>query len=161
MTMMQKREVYEGYNGQITIDGDALLLTRQGRLAKLTFADTTARRIPLAALSGVGFQPATRLRNGWLHFAVGGAPATELNIGTAGSEVNTVLFTHGKRERFEALHAWIAKVVATNVAGPGACPVGEDIQGGQGGRIERHAGRLGERADALRQRESDLRGERP
>ncbi|GGK38463.1 hypothetical protein [Nocardia camponoti] len=59
--------MYEGYTGNIMVDGDVLVVDRETRAGRLTFGkNLEPRRIPLAAVSGVALAPATYLTNGSL-----------------------------------------------------------------------------------------------
>ena len=89
---------YEGYNGQIELSEDELVITREGLGARTIFGkNTPERRIPLLALSGVRLREATRLKNGWVQLLFGGETAAELSGSTAASNANTITFTHKKR----------------------------------------------------------------
>ncbi len=105
---------YEGYNGQITVEADVLVLTREGMVAKATFGRSAPRRVPLQAVSGVSLQDATRLKNGWLQLHLGGKEAASLGAITAPSDGDTVLFTYGKREQWQQLFGWLQTVVERN-----------------------------------------------
>lgn len=105
---------YEGHNGQITVEGEALILTRDGMMAKAAFGKSPARRIPLQAVSGVSLREATRLQNGWLQLHLGGKQGASLSAVTAPSDGDTVLFTHGKREHWQQLYGWLQTVVEKN-----------------------------------------------
>lgn len=70
---MDREMNYDGYNGQLTIKGDDLILTRIGRIAKLGGIAGPARHIPQAALSSVGWTDANPIVNGRLTLGLGGA----------------------------------------------------------------------------------------
>lgn len=105
-------ETYDGYGAEITIDGDALVLTRNGFAAKQV-GDTGTWRIPLAAVAGVNFKDAGRLVNGWLQLVLGAEPA-----GKAGdpNDPRTVMFRHKHRAEFARLRDVLLGVVETNRA---------------------------------------------
>lgn len=106
---------YEGYNGQIEVDGDVLVVTRTGMMARTAFGkDVPPRRIPLQAISGVRFKEATRLGNGWLQLILGGVEGQAATAKTAASDPDVVLFTHAKRESFDQLHQWLLAVIDHN-----------------------------------------------
>jgi hypothetical protein len=132
---------YEGYNGQIDVGDDELVITRDGMKARALFGkNTPERRIPLQAVSGVRLREATRLKNGWVQLLLGGEAADELSAGTAGSNANTVLFTHGKKDQFRELHDRLAAIVAENAgAGVDSSRVDWDRVSGQQGRFDKLA----------------------
>src|SRR4051794_3128393 len=104
---------YEGYNGQVTVDGDALVITREGLAARASFGkDTPPRRIPLQAVSEVRLKAASRMSNGWLQLLLGGEDKAEPKATNAGGDPDVVMFTNKKQEPFEQLHAWLTTVVA-------------------------------------------------
>lgn len=129
---------YKGYNGDVTLEGETLTITRSGMVARAAFGkDVKLVVIPLQAIHGVRLKPASRLSNGWLQLLIGGVEAPELAIGTAASNGHTVMFTHKNREQFEGLRSWLDSVVAKNAADgtdPSAFPV--KGQGGQVGRFD-------------------------
>jgi len=107
---------YKGYNGTIRIDGEILIIIREGIVAKAAGLAGPDRHIPLKAVSGVRIKPATRLTNGCLTLGLGGAKADdpEANI-TAGNR-NTVLFRKKEQTAFQQLHYWLVGVVRHNQA---------------------------------------------
>jgi hypothetical protein len=132
---------YDGYNGQIEVDDDELVITRDGLVARAAFGkDTPERRIPLQALSGVRLKEATRLKNGWVQLLLGGETPAELSAGTAASNANTVMFTHKKRSQFGELHDRLTAVVARNAeAGIDPAQAEWDQVSGQQGRFDKLA----------------------
>jgi hypothetical protein len=106
---------YKGYHGQIEVDGQTLVITRDGRVARIGFGkDTPPRRIPLQAISGVNFKDASRLTNGWIQLLLGGVEKARPTTGTAASDPDVVMFTHGDRQVFAELNSWLLAMVATN-----------------------------------------------
>ncbi len=169
--------LYDGYNGKVVIEQEHLVVLREGMVARAAFGkDTPPRRIPLRAISGVAFQDASRLKNGWLTIGLGGADAPTLGVSAAASNADTVMFTHKHREQFEQLRAWLAdRVVPTN-RNVGFEDIDVPDAGGQAGRfdkkavewekkaveLEAHAAAAGERAQAAaeaKQQERQAKGE--
>ncbi|MDR7170501.1 hypothetical protein J2W56_004252 [Nocardia kruczakiae] len=105
---------YDGYNGQIDIVGDALVITRTGLVAKLGSTGGSDRSIPLAAISGVKFKDATRLKNGYIQLGLGGREMRDLGAQAAASDPDTVIFTWNSRAQFDELHQWLRSVVEHN-----------------------------------------------
>jgi hypothetical protein len=127
---------YDGYNGQIVIDGDALVISRDGMVARAAFGKgAEPRRIPLQAISAVALHEATRLKNGWISLGVGGAEAPDLGTGSAASNGDTVMFTNKHADEFSQLHTWLLTVVEKNQAS-GAIAA---APAGQTGRFDRLA----------------------
>ena len=136
--LMGNPQEYEGYTGQIAVDGDAIVLSRRGLAAKTAGLAGDPRRIPLAAISGVAFKPATRLVNGSLRLGLGGAePASEHDAGTRDS----VLFRHKDNEAFQRLYQWLESVVAYNRA-HGIDPTAVPFDAGSASVTERIQGRI-------------------
>ena len=108
---------YKGYNGTILADGDHLIITHSGLVAKSCGLPVDQpRRIPLQALSGVKIKEASRMVNGWLTVGLGGVTPPQLGAGTAGSNAATVMFRHKNKDEFKALHDWLVTVVEDNQA---------------------------------------------
>lgn len=107
---------FDGYNGQIVIEGAELLIEREGMVARATFPKGTHWQVPLRAVTGVQFEEASRLRNGWIRILVGGQTPPPPTRTSAASSGDAVLFTHKDRQPFAALRDWLAHVAATNAA---------------------------------------------
>jgi hypothetical protein len=106
---------YEGYNGQVAIDGQVLVVTRNGIVARAAFGkDIPPRRIPQEAVRGVRLKEASWLGNGWIQLILGGMDKPVATAGTAASDPNVVLFTHGQKLAFGHLHQWLLTVVEYN-----------------------------------------------
>jgi hypothetical protein len=154
---------YEGYNGQIEIQDDTVVITREGRLAKAAFGkNVPPRRIPLQAISGIRSKEASRLGNGWIQLLLGGVDKPAPTAGTAAGDPDVVLFTHGKRDSFEELKAWLLTVVTKNQA-DGVDPAVVDFDEGHGRqtRLAAKQQELGEKLEAQKIETSGPGGERP
>lgn len=145
-------EVYEGHDGEIGLDGDELLLTKK----KVSGKDNT-RRIPLRALTDVGFKDTGKLSPGWLQLIIAGeAPG---KVGP--TDPNTVMFLKSHRERFIALHEHLRGVIARNrEQGVDATAVEYDpVEKGKleqwSDRLEESQQRLGERAASKRHEQEE------
>lgn len=126
---------YQGYNGNVSIDGDVLLIHRDGKLAQAAFGrNATARRIPLGAITDMAFKPASRMVNGHLALGVQGAPPASKGVP---SDVNAIVFTHKHRAGFDQLHAWLLTVLEYNRAS-GVNPAGFVVSGGGASIKDRH-----------------------
>jgi hypothetical protein len=105
---------YDGYNGQVELTSDSLVITRTGLVAKAAYGTRTdPRTIPLQAITGVRFQDATRLKNGSVRLLLGSnrdpRPRREM-----ANEPDTILFTHGQQNSFAELRRWLDAVVTKN-----------------------------------------------
>lgn len=139
---------YKGYNGTILIEGDYLIITHSGFVAKSGGLQVDQpRRIPLQALSGVKVGEASRLVNGWLTLGLGGVTLPELSAGTAGSNADTVMFRHKDKDEFKALRDWLITVVEQNEA-EGSDP--SRVEFDQAG--ETRSGRVQAKADGAREK---------
>jgi hypothetical protein len=107
----------KGYNGTIVAEGDHLIITHSGLVAKGGgLVVDQPRRIPLQAVSGVKLKEASRMTNGWLTVGLGGVAPPQLSAGTAASNADTVVFRHKNKDEFKALHDWLVTVVEHNQA---------------------------------------------
>lgn len=106
---------YTAYNGTITVEEDAVVITHHGVVAKTSGrATNTPRRLPLAAVSGVRIKPATLLENGWLSLGIGGGDAPELSGGAVANCPDAVMFRRKDSAKFQALYSWLESVVELN-----------------------------------------------
>jgi hypothetical protein len=107
----------KGYNGTIVAEGDHLIITHSGIVAKGGgLVVDQPRRIPLQAVSSVKLKEASRMTNGWLTVGLGGVALPQLGAGTAASNADTVMFRHKSNDEFKALHDWLVTVVEHNQA---------------------------------------------
>jgi Domain of unknown function (DUF4429) len=105
---------YAGCNGTITVEGDVLILTREGMIARAQGLAGPPRRIPLHAISGVFLKDSTRLLDGHLTLGLGGASAAEHAASGAADDPDTVVFRRKDQDAFRALHDWLVTVVKEN-----------------------------------------------
>jgi len=108
---------YKGYNGSVVVDGAAIIITHSGMAAKASgLVRDKPRRVPLQAVSGVGFRAATKLTNGAITFGVGGEEGSDAGIGKTATSANAVSFRHKDSEVFRKLYEWLLAVVEYNRA---------------------------------------------
>jgi hypothetical protein len=131
---------YEGYNGQLAVEGDMLVLTRDGVIARAAYGKAAPRRIPLAAISGVRSRPATRLRNGWLQILVGGIDGGE--PATPSDHPDVILFTWAKREQFAELELVLTERAEANNTSGDPAAAAESADHGTVGRAQRVTDKL-------------------
>ncbi|MFG1790355.1 PH domain-containing protein [Nocardia sp. NPDC049149] len=106
---------YEGSTGQITVENNAIVITREGLNARVGFGKVEPRRIPLAAISGVLFREPSALKNGYLQLGLGGNPAVDRGINTP-SDSDAIVFGSKQATQFRELHKWLLSVVQQNQA---------------------------------------------
>ena len=99
----------QGHNGQITIEGDWLVITRKG-FGRIGHS-AGDRRIPLASITAVQMRPAGALTNGFIRFTVPGSPELRGGMRNAGSDENAVLFTKKHQAEFEAVRQTIESYI--------------------------------------------------
>jgi hypothetical protein len=105
---------YEGYNGQIVIDGQTLRISREGVPAQLASLAGAGLTIALSEISDVVLRKPTLFVNGYLRIALGGASAELVPAALALRDHNTVLFRWRDRHDFAALYEWLVEVVQVN-----------------------------------------------
>jgi hypothetical protein len=106
-------KTYQGYDGDVELHEDHLVLRREGLMAKSSGRGGT-REIPIAALSGVDFKAASRMFNGHLQLLIAGADAVSRNERMKG-DPNTVNFRYKHSSEFEELAELLRDRIATNV----------------------------------------------
>ncbi|MFI9506864.1 PH domain-containing protein [Nocardia sp. NPDC052566] len=104
---------YEGSTGQITVETDAIVITREGINARVGFGKVAPRRIPLGAVSGVLLREPTTLKSGYLQLGLGGNPAVDRGINTP-SDPDAIVFGSKQATQFRQLHEWLLSVVRQN-----------------------------------------------
>lgn len=108
---------YDGHNGKITVEPEALVVTRHGMSARVAHGrGVPPRRIPLQALAGVRLKDATRLVHGWIQLLPGTADRPEPTTNSAVGDPDVVLYPWSRRKDFAELHRWLEHVVAVNEA---------------------------------------------
>lgn len=143
---------YEGLNGTVEVEGEELIITRSGMVARATFGkDVPPRRIPLQAISGVRYKEPSRLTNGWVQLLLGGVEKPELSAKTAAGDPDAIMFTHGKRDAADAFHGWIQHVVQTNrTAGVDSSAVSFDDATGRQTRLAEKVAQIQNKADGIK-----------
>src|SRR4051794_8829304 len=96
-------EFYKGYNGQVRIDGEWLVIERKG-LGRLGHSKGD-RRIPLATITAVQMRPAGPVANGFIRFTVPGSPDLRGGLKDATKDENAVIFTRKHQDEFNELRS--------------------------------------------------------
>jgi len=98
--------IFEGHNGRIVVEGDALVLDRAGAQGR-SGGEARPRRMPLTSVLGAFLQPPAERRPGYLQLVVEGQPDEELTIAQAVRHPLVVTFTPAQQAGFERLHDWL------------------------------------------------------
>jgi hypothetical protein len=107
-----------GYNGQIRIEGDWLIIERK-KLGRLGHSKGD-KRIALSTITAVKMRPAGRLANGFIRFdQLGGTPLRDSRGGLsdANTNENAVIFLRKHQPEFDSLRAYIESYI-TNKLNP-------------------------------------------
>lgn len=96
----------EGRNGQISFDGAAVTITREGFVARSTHG-RSEKRIPIATIGAVQYKPYSVMGWGFIKFSVTGESSNRTKLGSqskdAFTDENAVQFTKSQQPQFEAL----------------------------------------------------------
>lgn len=139
---------YDGYTGQVSIEGDTLTITREGMGGRMAFGKREPRTVPLQAISDVRLIDATPLKNGYLALGLSGFPAPDLSRPDAVSHIDAVVFTHKQRKAFTELFGIIRGVVEQNTAA-GVDPTAYEATGGSSSRIDEKLEKKNRRREEL------------
>jgi hypothetical protein len=115
----------KGYSGQVQFDGTYITIHRKGMIGRSTVGRGD-KRIPLAAVVGVQWKPATTLFVGFIQFETAGQGGTRSRFGhqTQGAlqDENSVVFRKGALPQFERLRAAVEEALAARHNGQPAGP---------------------------------------
>jgi len=104
---------YDGYNGYIEVSAEAVTVVKSGLLGRLAAGRAEPLVVGLQSISGVEFEPATRLRNGHVRILQDGQ-ARDSQATPASAAPNALLFTHKAQDTFAALRDWLEGVAKVN-----------------------------------------------
>lgn len=103
-----------GVNGQVTLEGGMLTISRSGAMAKMTVGKGE-KRIPVKSISAVEWKPASRLVRGFIEFSVPGGNEERSTPGRrtqdAARNENAVVFGFKQQAEFEALRAAVEAAI--------------------------------------------------
>lgn len=94
----------KGINGQIDFDGVSIKITRKGGLAFATHALMGEKVIPVAQILSVQYKEASRLVNGFIHFATASTSSIN-NAAFLVADPNTVIFKIAQKDEFAQLRS--------------------------------------------------------
>jgi hypothetical protein len=89
-----------GLNGQLKIEAGWLLIERKGAVARIS-KGRGDKRLRIDQITGVILRPATRLGNGYIHFATPGSDP-QMDRAKATRDQNSVMFRRKDQAAFEA-----------------------------------------------------------
>ncbi|MCW2777488.1 MAG: hypothetical protein JWN17_1213 [Frankiales bacterium] len=97
---------YQGYNGQVRLEGDDLVIDRTD--VKGRFGGDVVRRVPLDDVVGARLEPAPEPRKpGYLQLVLAGGPDEELSRAQAIVSPDVVTFSAKQQPAFERLWDWL------------------------------------------------------
>lgn len=97
----------EGYNGQVSFDGDTVTIFRKGFSSQRWQPFKGEKRIPISALTWVNFKFGTRFFRGYIQF---GTASGENSLNTPNEiarNENAILFSQKHNTAFEELHGLV------------------------------------------------------
>lgn len=114
----------KGVNGQITFDGQAVIITREGFFGRVGHG-RGEKHLNVKSIGSVQIKPATSLVNGFIQFAVSGESSkASTGLGRsndAAQDENAVIFVKKHAADFEAIRAAVLAAQHSTPA-PAAAP---------------------------------------
>jgi len=100
-----------GYNGQVTIDGEFLVISRKGMMAKMYQGLKGDKRIPMASITSVQLRE-PKLTDGFIQFGMMGSIDSGGGIMAARNDENSVSFYKKDLADFLAIRDYVeSKIV--------------------------------------------------
>ena len=103
---MQKIEA-KGTNGQLTVDGNLIHITRKGFVAFANHGFDGTKTIFISKLSGTQFKECGKLTSGYIQFVFSGSEESKKGLFNATSDENTVMFDTQNEENFIKIRDYI------------------------------------------------------
>lgn len=94
-----------GVNGQLALEGEMLMIRRNGILAKAAFFGGGEKAVKVSALASVEFKKPSWLSRGFIHFVFSGTKVLEGNVSAASKNENAVIFSKKQLPEFEAFYS--------------------------------------------------------
>lgn len=115
----------KGHSGTVAFDGQFVIITREGLLARMNFGKGE-KRIALRSITAVQVKEAGTLTNGFIQFTISGGSESTAKKGSrtvaAANDENSVVFTKAQAPAFveirDAINAAIAAPSAPAQAAP-------------------------------------------
>ena len=99
-----------GYNGQIQVDGDILVITRKGLMSKMYQGMKGDKRIPLTSITSVQLKE-PKVGDGYIQFGVMGSVDSGRGMMAARNDENSVSFYRKDLADFLAIRDYIEKKI--------------------------------------------------
>lgn len=100
----EKKQVFVGLNGQITMFWSKISITREGRRAFFSRGFAGTKTIFLRHLTAVQFKEAGKFTNGFIQFVFPGSQEDKGGLFSAGKDENTVMFNKEQEPEFKKLY---------------------------------------------------------
>lgn len=84
--------IAKGYNGTVEFNGQAVVIRREGKLARLS-QGAGEKMIPLSAISAVQWKKPSLLTNGYIEFTIPGGREVKGGVSKNASNENAVVIT--------------------------------------------------------------------
>jgi len=119
-----------GYNGQVTIDGEFLVISRKGMMAKMYQGLKGDKRIPMGSITSVQLRE-PKITDGFIQFGVMGSIDSGGGIMSARNDENSVSFYKKDLADFIAIREYVEnkiverskpQVITVQTAAPSAAP---------------------------------------
>jgi hypothetical protein len=108
----------KGLDGQLTLDGDWLTISRKGGLAKLGHGLAGEKRVLVTNITAVRLK-AAGLTSGYLQISMmGSVDARKGGVLEAGRDENSVTFSKRQQGAFEAIRSQLEERMSSGVGGP-------------------------------------------
>ncbi|WP_448222463.1 DUF4429 domain-containing protein [Gordonia iterans] len=101
--------IAKGYNGTVEFDGRAVVIRREGAIARMSQGSGT-KMIPLSSITAVQWKQPGRVTNGYIEFTVPGGREVRGTSKNASNE-NAVIVTRKQAEDFLALRAAVESAI--------------------------------------------------
>lgn len=102
---------FKGYNGQIYVYEDHLVIERKGFLATASNGFAGSKTIPFTAIQSVQFKNAGAMLNGYIQFAVLGGVERRGGITNAATDENAVVFLKKHQADAERVRNYVQKAI--------------------------------------------------
>lgn len=109
---------FKGYNGQIYVYEDHLVIERKGFLATAAAGFAGSKTIPFSAIQSVQFKDAGAMVNGYIQFAVLGGVEKRGGITNAVSDENSVVFTRKMQDGADRVRNYVEKAILNRENAP-------------------------------------------
>jgi hypothetical protein len=99
-----------GHGGQLEFDGSAVVIRREGLLARLRVG-RGEKRIPTSSITAVQWRPAGVLRYGFIKFTLPGAVERRPKASRAARDENSVVFSRRQMPAFAEIRTAVEGLI--------------------------------------------------